>query len=287
MSSTTSNTEEINHFYDFIFPLAIKAGEILLEGYHLHQNQKDIKLKDEYYDMVTKYDIKIEQFLQNEILKIYPTHKFIGEEETAANNNQISKLTNEPTWIIDPIDGTSNFIKNLPHTCISIALAINQEIVIGIVNNPILNELYTAKKGQGAFLNGKPIKVSDCKNIRSANIAYEISLIHEPKIRFKNIKRVYKLGSNATRTLSFSSVVISLCYVARGSIDAYVIEDMYPWDVAAGSLLITEAGGYISNINGDKFDLMKVSLICGSKKELCTEIIKLVHEADQIKCLNE
>lgn len=89
------------------------------------------------------------------------------------------------------------------------------------------------------------------------------------------------------RTLSFSSVVISLCYVARGSIDAYVIEDMYPWDVAAGSLLITEAGGYISNINGDKFDLMKVSLICGSKKELCTEIIKLVHEADQIKCLNE
>lgn len=271
---------EINTLYDFIYPLAIKAGEILLEGFNAVE--KNIEKKQVYYDMVTEYDTKIENFLMKEIHNIYPDHKFIGEEETATKGGKTSDLTDAPTWIIDPIDGTSNFIKKLPHTCVSIGLAINKEIVLGIVNNPILSEIYTAKKGQGAFLNGKSIKCSDCRHTKDAILGYEVSLLSNPKINQKHIKRIYQFGKNATRTVSFASVVTSLCYIACGSLDGYHIEDMYPWDCAAGYLLIREAGGFVYNINGGKFDVMNPNLICGGTESICQELIELIKKSNEM-----
>lgn len=158
-----ASKELINELYDFIYPLALKAGEILMEGYNL--NKKKVDIKSDFYDVVTDYDNRIEEFLWSEILKKYPDHKFIGEEDTAKNNNITKELTNAPTWIIDPIDGTSNFIAQIPHTCVSIGLAINKEIVLGIVNMAPQNKIYTTKLGQGAFCNGQPISVSKCEKV--------------------------------------------------------------------------------------------------------------------------
>lgn len=194
---TEKMLEEIEELYNFIYPLAVKAGEILLEGYELEN--KNVEIKGAFYDVVTDYDNKIEEFLMSKILAKYPHHKFIGEEDTAKNNNVSKELTNAPTWIIDPIDGTSNFIKQIPHVCVSIGLSINKQIVLGIVNNPAQKKLYTTKLGQGAFCNGKPIKVSNCERLKDANVAYEVSLLHVHNVANKHIKRIYHVGLHARR----------------------------------------------------------------------------------------
>lgn len=108
--------------------------------------------------MVTETDQKIEKFLIQNLLKHFPEHKFIGEESVAGGSK--CNLTDDPTWIIDPIDGTTNFIHSFPHVCVSVGLFINKIPEIGIVYNPTLNRMFTAKKGKGAFLNEEPIKVS-------------------------------------------------------------------------------------------------------------------------------
>lgn len=113
------------------------------------------------YDWVTVFDTKIENLLHEKIKEKYPSHKFIGEE---SSTEEIT-LTNDPTWIIDPIDGTENFIRKLRLSCISVALTVNQERVLGVVYNPYLDEMFTALKGQGAYLNGEKIHVSDQKGL--------------------------------------------------------------------------------------------------------------------------
>lgn len=158
-----ASQSEINEYFEAIYPLAMKAGDLLKEGYQIAGKRVNIKV--DFYDVVTEYDNKIEEFLMEEIGKIYPNHKFIGEEDTAKNNNVTKELTNAPTWIIDPIDGTSNFIKQIPHTCVSIGLSVNKQIVLGIVNNPIQCKIYTAKLNQGAFCNGQPIRVSNVETV--------------------------------------------------------------------------------------------------------------------------
>ncbi|XP_055854656.1 uncharacterized protein LOC129918252 [Episyrphus balteatus] len=270
---------EVDKLFSFIKPLAIKAGEMLLEGYN---SKKNVEIKSDFYDVVTEYDNKIENYLMQQILASYPHHKFVAEEESS-KNNATAPLTDAPTWIIDPIDGTSNFIKMLPHTCVSIGLAINKEIVLGIVNNPVLNNLYWAVKGKGAFRNGEKISVSDCQQVKDANIAYEVSLLHVLDICDKHIKRMYHLGSGARRMLSYGTVVESMCYVASGNLDAYHIEDMYPWDCAAGYLLIREAGGVVYHPYGGDFQIMKPDLVCAGTESLCREIIGLIKKADESK----
>lgn len=158
------SSDEIESIYKNVYPLAVKAGEILLEGFN---SDKDYSMKSAFYDVVTKYDTRIEDFLFSEIGKLYPSHKFIGEEsaETVA-----TKLTDDPTWIIDPIDGTSNFIKGMPHCCVSIGLSINKKIVIGIVNNSVTSTMYTAIIGKGAFKNDVKISGSSVQKVKAVII---------------------------------------------------------------------------------------------------------------------
>ncbi|EDW41648.1 inositol monophosphatase 2 [Drosophila sechellia] len=270
---------DIEELYNFIHPLAIEAGEILMEGYEMAS--KNVSIKGDFYDVVTDYDNKIEDFLMEKILARYPDHKFIGEEETAKNNNVSEKLTDAPTWIIDPIDGTSNFIKQIPHVCVSIGLAINKQIVVGVINNPVQKKLFTTKLGQGAFCNGKPIHVSSCESVKDANVAYEVSLLHVHSVANKHIKRIYHVGLKARRLVAYSCVVDELCMVAAGNLDAFYIEDMYPWDCAAGSLLVKEAGGVVTHPFGGPFDIMKPDLICAGTEKLRKEIENLLRKGDE------
>lgn len=153
------SSDEIDRIYKSVYPLALKAGEILLEGF---KSEKDYSMKSAFYDVVTKYDTNIENFLFSEIGKLYPNHKFIGEESA---EKVVTQLTNEPTWIIDPIDGTSNFIKGMPHCCVSIGLSINKKIVIGIVNNSVTSTLYSAIVGKGAFKNDVKLSGSNIQKV--------------------------------------------------------------------------------------------------------------------------
>ena len=160
--SDSVESETIRNYYNVALELVMKCGPVACEGYE--QADANFKTKSAFYDVVTVYDKKVEDLLIAGLQKAFPETKFIGEEGTAENNSE-PVLTNAPTWIIDPIDGTTNFIHRIPHWCISVGLAINRELVVGIVYNPIANEMYSAWKGHGAYLNGKRIYVRKCTEV--------------------------------------------------------------------------------------------------------------------------
>ncbi|CAA3010987.1 Inositol monophosphatase [Olea europaea subsp. europaea] len=147
---------------------AKRAGEIIRSGFY---QTKHVEHKGEV-DLVTETDKRCEEVIFNFLKQHYPNHKFIGEETTAASG--ASELTDEPTWIVDPLDGTTNFVHGFPFVCVSIGLTIGQIPTVGVVYNPIMNELFTAIRGKGAFLNGKPIEVSSQSELMKSLLATEV-----------------------------------------------------------------------------------------------------------------
>ncbi|KAG8034501.1 hypothetical protein G9C98_007577 [Cotesia typhae] len=141
-------------YFNFALKLALEAGHVL-KGVTFARKTVTQKLGN--WDLVTEYDRKIEDIIIGKLKQQFPEHKFIGEESTGKD---LPELTDDPTWIIDPIDGTTNFIHNFPQICVVIGLSINKEMRIGIVYNPVLDQLFTARKGRGSFLNGRPLKTS-------------------------------------------------------------------------------------------------------------------------------
>ncbi|KAM8708698.1 hypothetical protein ACLKA7_015634 [Drosophila subpalustris] len=279
MSNSPISESKLKEYYEVALDLVQKCGPLLMEGYT--KPKTDYKVKADFYDLVTVYDKQIEDTLIQGLQAAFPESLIIGEEESAASQRQ-AELTDAPTWIIDPIDGTTNFIHRIPHCCISVGLTINKELVVGIIYNPPANELFSAWKGHGAYLNGQRIHTSKITKINQAVVAYEISLIHAAPVRDKNLKRIYKLGSNATATRSFGSAALALCYVATAQCDLYHVEDLKPWDIAAGAVILTEAGGCIYHTKGGKFNVMKPDLVCAATEELAKNAMSLIEEADQI-----
>lgn len=163
MSPPPPTEEQLKKYYDVALNLVMKCGPLMREGYS--KTESNYEVKSAFYDLVTVYDKQIEDILIKGFLEAFPESKIIGEEESAANK-RTAELTNDPTWIIDPIDGTTNFINRIPHCCISVGLAVNKELVVGIVYNPIANEMYSAWKGHGAYLNGERIHVSNVTSVR-------------------------------------------------------------------------------------------------------------------------
>ncbi|XP_017121834.1 inositol monophosphatase 2 [Drosophila elegans] len=270
---------KLREYYQVSLELVRKCGPLFLEGFQ--KPKTDYEVKSAFYDLVTVYDKRIEATLTEGLLKAFPESKIIGEEALADVKTQ-PELTDSPTWIIDPIDGTNNYVRKIPHCCISVGLAINKELVVGIVYNPSANELYSAWQGHGAFLNGQPIEASSTQEINQAVVCYEISLIVVSKGRDRNVKRLYKLASNATGTRSFGSAALTLCYIAAGRCDAYHVENLKPWDLAGGAVILREAGGSVYHTSGTKFNVMKPDCVCTSSEGLAKNVIQLIKEADQI-----
>lgn len=189
-------------------------------------------------------------------------------------------MTSDPTWIIDPIDGTTNFIHCNPLISISVALAVDKKLLLAICFNPIHNEFYTAIRGQGAFLNGQQIHCSRITELKNAVISVEVSLGWAESIRDDVLGRTYVLSSRAIGVRSLGSIVVALCYVARGSIDAYQMEYLMPWDIAAGALLIQEAGGVVKNHKGGPYDIMEAQVLVAGTQELYDEMLAVNRECE-------
>ncbi|XP_054735342.1 uncharacterized protein LOC129242612 [Anastrepha obliqua] len=274
-----SEKQTIHNYYNVALELVMKCGPIAFEGYE--KAEADFQTKSAFYDLVTIYDKKVEDLLIEGLQKAFPETKFIGEENTAEDKSE-PVLTDAPTWIIDPIDGTTNFIRRFPNWCISVGLAIRKELVVGIVYLPVVNEMYSAWKGHGAYLNGQPIGVSKCTNINSAVVGTEMSLIQRPAIRDKHVKRLCKLASNSSGCRSIGSAAVTLCYVARGSLDCFAVEDLQPWDIAGGALIIREAGGLVCHSKGGEFSILKPDCVAAATPELAKDMIELINEADQL-----
>ncbi|XP_057327438.1 inositol monophosphatase 1-like [Microplitis mediator] len=268
--------KELEHCYDFVMKLTIESAKIIRDT---TQGGKNIETKAGDWDLVTQYDKKIEQILIDGLAKEFPTHKFIGEE-TVSKTNVLPKFTDAPTWIIDPIDGTTNFVHSFPHSCISIALAVNRELEIGIVYNPVLEQLFTARRGRGAYLNGKPIKTSDVSELRHSLVCLEASYATIEDTRDIILGRLEAFVTLAHGIRTLGSAALTLCYVAMGAADVYHTDNLYPWDVAAGVLLIREAGGHVVDTSGDDFDLMKPRVLAMGNRKMTPELVKLIKLAD-------
>ncbi|XP_076617849.1 inositol monophosphatase 1-like [Chaetodon auriga] len=247
-----------------------QAGKMIREAL-----QKDIAVmqKSSPVDLVTETDQKVEQLIISSIKEKYPTHSFIGEESVAAGAPSV--LTDNPTWIIDPIDGTTNFVHRFPFVSVSIGFTVNKEVEFGIVYSCIEDKLYTARKGKGAFCNGVPIKVSGQEDISQSLVLTEMGFKKDPehfKTMLANIKTILTIPVHGVR--SPGSAAVNMCLVACGSADAYYHMGIHCWDMAGGAAVVTEAGGVIVDISGGPFDLMSRRLIVASSRAIADRIAK-------------
>ena len=243
-----------------------EAGEILKEGYY---TKKDITFKA-IKDLVTQYDVAVENFLKKKFSKKFKDFNLIAEESDNANvefNNSI---------IIDPIDGTTNFVNGVPHTAISVGVYKNKKPYLAVVYNPILDELYTAKIGKGAYLNGKKLKVSNENDFQKSLLATGFpytSNTNEDDLNdvLKKIKLILPLCQDLRR---LGAASLDLCYIAKGTFEGYYEMNLKAWDVSAGILILTEAGGVVSNINGDEYTLFEDKYLVASNGKIHKKFIK-------------
>lgn len=243
---------------DKIIEIVKQAGEI----YKTANDDLGIEDKGSAVNLVTKYDKMIQDFLFSELEKVVPGCSFLGEE---GDGNK--KLTNGYCFIIDPIDGTTNFIKGFQHSAISVGLAKDKEMIIGVVLDPDLNNLFYAEKGKGAFLNGKPIHCSDC-NLEQSLVLFG-TCPYEHELAHKTFALTEKIFYKAIEVRRGGSAALDICYVASGKADLYYEMILRPWDWASASLILSEAGGHAATFEKEKLDANKItSLVCGNKKVL-------------------
>ncbi|KZC12080.1 Inositol monophosphatase 1, partial [Dufourea novaeangliae] len=236
---------------------------------------KDAMIKSCEVDLVTEWDQKVEKLLIDGISSKFPDHKFIGEEESCTLGTKI-ELTDAPTWIIDPIDGTMNFVHGLPHTCISIALVINKVTEIGVVYNPILEQLFTARKGQGTLLNGAPIQVSGEKELRKALVMMEMGTSRDPEKMKVVLENATNLPPLVHGIRALGSAALNMCMVALGGADVSFEFGIHAWDIAAGDIIVREAGGVCIDPAGGPFDLMSRRVLCASTAELAQSLAEIL-----------
>ncbi len=221
--------------------IAIEAGKMIQEGFYA---SKELHFKGTV-DLVTQYDVAVEKFVLNELQKHFGDYTLVAEESHSG------EYIHPKTIYIDPIDGTTNFVHGIPHVALSIGVWEENKPVMGVVYNPILNELFWAVAGEGAYLNGTRLSVSVQSNLQQSLIAtgFPYSKV-ECGMEYRwvmdtmanllpRIRDIRRLGAAA----------LDLCYVAQGKFDGYYEMDLKPWDVAAGILILLEAGGEVLSIN--------------------------------------
>ncbi len=242
-----SDTKEL---ISLAIAVAKRAGKIQKEGFG-----KDLQIGFKRpKDLITEIDNKCEKAIFDLIQERYPDHGILAEESGAHN------IASPYRWIIDPLDGTTNYAHGYPCFCVSIAFEKHAEIFIGVVYNPILDELFWAIKNEGAWMNNQPIAVSKTKDLEYAVLATGgLTKKREDKnILFGQIRKL-AVSSQALRI--DGSAALDMCYVAKGRYDGFWEFGLSPWDTAAGSLIVKEAGGHVTTFSGERFDISGSELL--------------------------
>lgn len=265
------DSAEIDKCFDVALGLVKEAGQLVREAI---KKQKTIETKSCSVDLVTESDKAVEKLLIDGLTKAFPSHKFIGEESTAAGAKCV--LTDNPTWIIDPIDGTMNFVHSLPYTCISVGLWHGREALAGIIYNPVLEQMFTAKKGCGAYLNGEQIKVSGQKELSQALVFAEMGTSHDPEKVKTVLTNLTTLMPRAHGIRAMGSCALNMVMIAMGGADAIFEFGIHAWDTAAAAVVVLEAGGVVVDTAGGPFDVMRRRVLCASSPELAQELAGLL-----------
>jgi myo-inositol-1(or 4)-monophosphatase len=230
-----------SHLTFIAIQAALSAGEVLKKGFGTSFR---IESKPGKQNFVTEYDKASEKCILALIKQEFPHHRFLAEESGASSHSDSSVV-----WVIDPLDGTLNFAHHVPVFTISIAVAIEKEVVSGVIYQPISQELFVAEKGKGAYLNGTRITVSKTRELNDAMLAtgFPYNVDQNPLHCIERFALMTKLGIPIRR---LGSAALDLAYVAAGRFDAYWEVTLHPWDMAAGKLLVEEAGGKVTHWDG-------------------------------------
>ncbi|KAF7840542.1 Inositol monophosphatase 3 [Senna tora] len=247
---TKEQEDSLSEFLASAVDAANRAGEIIRKGFF---QIKHVEHKGKV-DLITETDKACEELIFNHLGKLYPTHKFIGEETTT--DCGATELTDEPTWIVDPLDGTTNFVHGFPFVCVSIGLTIRKVPTIGVVYDPITNELFTGILGKGAFLNGNPIKVSSQTELISSLLVCGSGTKRDKLTVDAYTERVKSLLFRVRSIRMTGSLAMNLCGIACGRLDiCFHYGFGGSWDVAASVVIIREAGGVVYDPSGAEFDI--------------------------------
>ena len=244
--------------YDRLIAIAQEAGTLFLEGYHA---RKEVSFKSDV-DLVTEYDVAVEKLLKEKLAEAFPDHTLVGEESSGT-------LTYPDKAIyIDPIDGTTNFVHGIPFCAISVGIWEAQRPVAGCVYNPVLEELFYAQKGKGATLNGEPIRVDTAETLTQSLIAtgFPYTKIEKGKDYEWVIRTMENLLPCTRDIRRLGSAAMDLCYVAKGTFSGFYEINLKPWDVAAGILIVEEAGGKISGSGGAPYTLDQRIIVASNAK---------------------
>jgi myo-inositol-1(or 4)-monophosphatase len=239
-------------YSDFAVDLAREAGGVLK---HYMDREKHVELKGRA-NLVTIADKEAESVIIRRIRERYPSHAILAEESGASEGN-------EGKWIIDPLDGTTNFAHQYPFFCVSIAFELAGQLLCGAVYDPWRDEMFSAERGNGSFMNGKRIRVSEVDKVADALIMTGFSYGVRDKMDVAIGQfRAFLFESQAVRR--GGSAALDLCYNALGRVDGFWEMDLYPWDMAAGVVILEEAGGRVTDFSGGPFSVYGKQLVASN-----------------------
>jgi myo-inositol-1(or 4)-monophosphatase len=250
---------------NFAIETAREAGQILLERF----GRKITVTKKGDINLVTEADLASEKLIIERIRSHYPKHAILAEESGASALNGES----EWKWIIDPLDGTTNYAHGYPCFCVTVALEHKGEIIVGVTFDPTRDELFAAEKGNGATLNGRQIRVSEAESLSDALLVTGFPYDARERENFARHFTDFTYKSRGIRR--DGSAAIDMAYVACGRFDGFWEEGLHAWDVAAGVLLIEEAGGRVSYYDDSKFSIYKPP-ICANNKLIHAEMLEVL-----------
>jgi myo-inositol-1(or 4)-monophosphatase len=250
----------------FLRDLLVQAGNRLRKQYG---RVKEIQYKaGSVINLVTNVDQDVERFIKSQIRKHYPNDSILAEE------SEIENADSPQRWLIDPLDGTTNFAHGLPVFCVSIGVESEGGLVAGGVYDPIHQELFFARKGKGATLNGKKIRVSKTKKLERALIAtgfpYDVHELPEKSLPYFNA-----MIQRAQGVRRLGSAALDICYLAMSRFDGYFEVSLNPWDTAAGSLILQESGGMITDFSGGPYSIYRYE-IAASNGLIHEEMIRIL-----------
>lgn len=246
------NSAELHEFLDAAVAAAEAAAQIQRAGLG---GELDVRTKSSEVDLVTRVDRLCEESIREALLGAYPHHLMLGEEEgtsfgsgLANSDGASSGARGVPRWVVDPLDGTVNYAHGFPFYCVSIGLELDGELLVGAVLDSVRGELFTAVRGQGAWLNGRRLAVTDETVMRKALLATGFAYV-EGDI-YRNLDVFARMLPKVRSVRRPGAAALDLCYVACGRLDGFWELSLQPWDVAAGTLIVREAGGTVTGANG-------------------------------------
>jgi myo-inositol-1(or 4)-monophosphatase len=220
-------------------------------------------------DMVTDADLASQRAVEKVIRDTFPDHGFLGEESP-----DLSQLELPYCWIVDPLDGTTNYVHGFPFYAVSVAVAYEGQLAAGVVYDPLAEECFTAARGLGSSLNGRPIAVSNVTELNQALVA--VSFPPDPKSDSPDIQAFLRVSPESQAVRRTGSAALNLAYVACGRLDAHWAYYIHSWDSAAGALLVEEAGGIARSYAGEKYNVADGNYCVAGTKELFDRVLPLI-----------